>query len=203
MISASGDDVPFTKTRRSVLLTETKCVFQTAWLLLRRQIALPRWTVGTSVAFADGTRSVVYRETTMRDHHDDLVLIVVRFKLRFIGRNRLAHWLFRFESLFNTVLFAAHPGFETKLWLTDHDTAYYRGIYEWRGRRAGIEYAENLKVVLRPWVCEASFAYHVMEGMTRAEYLEGMAGHELSRAEDGWWQATSSSPLAAWGDESR
>lgn len=173
-------------------------------MLMQNRIAMPRGEVGAPLVFADGSRSMVYRETAMRyRHHDDLVLIVVRFKLRFIGLNRLAHWLFRRESLFNTVLFAAHPGFETKLWLTDHETGYYRGIYEWRGRRAAAEYAENLRVVLRPWVCEGSFAYRVIEGMTRAGYLEGMAGDEPSRSEDGWWQVASSSSLVGRGDESR
>ncbi|MFZ0013286.1 MAG: hypothetical protein WAL25_04140, partial [Acidimicrobiia bacterium] len=204
MISASAEAVPRGKSRLSVLLTEVQCVLRTGWMLMRDRIALPREVVGALVVFADGSRSVVYRETAMRHRHDDgLVLIVVGFKLRFIGLNRLAHWLFRFESLFNTLLFAAYPGFETKLWLTDRDTAYYRGIYEWRGRPAGIEYAENLRVVLRPWVCEGSFAYHVIDGVTRAEYLDGMASGGGSRPGDEWWRAASSSQLVAWADESR
>jgi hypothetical protein len=171
---------------------------------MRNQVALPRGKVGTTVAFADGSRSMIYRETTMRERRDDgLVLLVVRFRLRLIGTNRLAHWLFRLESLFNTLLFAAHPGFETKLWLTDQDTGYYRGIYEWRGRPAAIEYAESLKVVLRPWVCEGSFSYYVIEGVTRTEYLDGVALDGRSIPGDGWWQAASSSPLVAPTDESR
>ena len=83
------------------------------------------------------------------------------------------HWLFRLESLLNTVLFAAHRGFQTKLWLTDRDTGYYRGIYEWEGADAAVEYAETLRVVLKPWVQDGSFAYRVIEGQSRDDYLDG------------------------------
>ena len=163
---------PVAKGAFSVLLIETSCVLRTLWLLIRNRIAQPRANVRRPIVFADGTRSVVYRETAMRARHlDNLVLIVVRFRLRIIGSSRVAHWLFRVESLLNTLLFAAHPGFETKLWLTDRQTGYYRGIYEWRGHREADEYAETLRVVLRPWVERGSFAYQVIEGVSRADYL--------------------------------
>ena len=80
------------------------------------------------------------------------VMLAVRFRLRFIGSSRLGHALFRFESLFNTLLFAAHRGFHSKLWLTDPTTDYYRGIYEWEDEESAIEYAETLRIVLAPWV---------------------------------------------------
>jgi len=120
------------KSRTSVLIAETRCVARTLLLLARNEIGLPKENRARRIVFADRSRSDVYRETAMRRRtHQGLVLIVVRFRLRLIGSSRLAHWLFRLESLFNTLLFAAHRGFQTKLWLTDRDTGYYRGIYEW------------------------------------------------------------------------
>ncbi len=178
------------KSRRSVFVTEVRCAMRTIALLIGNRIALPRENVGRTVTFADGSRAQVYRESVMRERHSDgLVLIAVRFRLRLIGSNRLAHWLFRVESLLNTLLFAAHPGFEAKLWLTDRDTGVYRGIYEWRGARAAVEYAETLEVVLAPWAEPASFAYEVIEGLTRDDYLAGVLDEDTSRPDDDWWRA--------------
>lgn len=161
------------KRRFSVLLIETECVARTISLLIRHRITQPRNNVGKRFVFGAGPPSEVYRETAMRDRrYDDLVLIVVRFRLRWIGVNPFWHALFRFESLFNTLLFAAHRGFETKLWLTDRETGYYRGVYEWRDRDAANEYCETLRVVLRPWAEGQSFGYEVIENLTRSEYLD-------------------------------
>jgi hypothetical protein len=188
------------KSRISVLLTETRCVGKTLALLARKEIALPVENRGRSVVFADGSRSEVYRETAMRRRrYEGLVLIAVRFRLRLIGSSRLAHMLFRFESLFNTLLFAAHRGFQTKLWLTDRETGYYRGIYEWEGRDAAIDYAETLRVVLRPWVQAGSFAYQVIEDRSRDRYLEGVTPDEMSAARDGWWLPVQSLGVTAHG----
>lgn len=188
------------KTRTSVFFTETRCVAKTLTLLARNEIALPTENRGRSVFFADGTRSEVYRETTMRRRrYQGPVLIAVRFRLRLIGSSRLAHWLFRVESLFNTLLFAAHRGFQTKLWLTDLETGYYRGIYEWEGRDAALDYAETLRVVLRPWVQSGSFAYRVIEDRSRSNYLEGVSRVEISAEDSGWWLPVRSSEVTTNG----
>jgi hypothetical protein len=176
-----------TKRKLRVLATETRCVLSTLGLLARNELALPRHNVGRSVVFADGTRSEVYRETVMRKRrYQGLVLLVVRFRLRLIGSSRLAHWLFRVESLANTLLFAAHPGFQTKLWLTDRGTSFYRGIYEWEGVEAAVEYAETLRVVLRPWAQSGSFAYRLIEGRSRDDYLQGVEASPPNH-EEAWW----------------
>jgi hypothetical protein len=177
-----------TKSWLSVLGAEMRCVASTLAMLARNEIALPEANVGRLVVFADGSRSEVYRETAMRCHRDEgSVLIAVRFRLRLIGSSRLGHWLFRIESLLNTILFAAHRGFQTKLWLTDRNTGYYRGIYEWEGAGAAAEYAETLRVVLKPWAQDGSFAYRVIEGHSRDDYLAGAIITESLQPEDGWW----------------
>ncbi len=186
-----------TKRRLWVLAAETRCVLSTLGLLARHEVAMPRDNVGRSVVFADGTRSEVYRETAMRKRrYLGLVLLVVKFRLRFIGSSRLAHWLFRVESLFNTLLFAAHRGFQTKLWLTDRRTWFYRGIYEWEGMEAAVEYAETLRVVLRPWVQSGSFAYQIIEGRSRDDYLQGVEV-EPSEQEEAWWRSMRSGAVSA------
>lgn len=188
IVDTTRPDGGAVKTRIAVLAAETRCVARTLALLARNEIALPTENRGRRVLFADGSRSDVYRETTMRRRtYEGLVLIVVRFRLRLIGSSRLAHWLFRLESLVNTLLFAAHRGFQTKLWLTDRQTGYYRGIYEWEGPDAAVEYAETLRVVLRPWVQHGSFAYRIIEGRSRVEFLAGVEPKEAPVPDEAWW----------------
>jgi hypothetical protein len=182
--------IPRRKGMAAVLFAEIRCVLATLGLLRRNELAQPREEVGRVIEFADCTRSRIYRETVMRSRCDDgLVLMVVRFRLRLIGTSRLGHWLFRCESVLNTVLFAGHRGFQTKLWLTDSSTGYYRGIYEWRGRTSAEEYAETLRVVLHPGVEQGSFAYRVIENQSRQNYLEGLVTQSQGavHAGQGWW----------------
>ena len=170
----SSRQTPTRKSALSVLAIETRCAISTLGLLARGKLAQPNDLVDSHVEFADGSVSRIYRETSMRDPESPpQVMLAVRFRLRLIGSSRLGHALFRFESLFNTLLFAAHRGFHSKLWLTDPRTDYYRGIYEWADEESAIEYAETLRIVLAPWVKRGSVAYRIMRGVGRPDFLEG------------------------------
>jgi hypothetical protein len=173
----------------TVFRVEFKCALRTLSLLLRDQIRMPNDLVGRELVFADGTRSAIFRETERRGVRTrQRVMLVVRFRLRLIGSSRAAHALFRFESVFNTLLFAAHRGFHTKLWLTDRTTDYYRGIYEWQDAESAVAYAEALRVVLSPWAQTGSFAFRVIDGVPRSEFLDGQVVPDSSDApEDLWW----------------
>jgi hypothetical protein len=158
----------------SVLTIEIRCAISTLALIARGKLAQPNDLVDSNIEFADGSVSTIYRETCMRGLETaPHVMLAVRFRLRFIGSSRLGHALFRFESIFNTLLFAAHRGFHSKLWITDRKTDYYRGIYEWEDEKSAIEYAETLRIVLAPWVQRGSFAYRIMNGVSRPDFLEG------------------------------
>ena len=172
-----------------VMLIELRCILQTLVMLATGKIGMPGGEVGRRIVFADGSTSRIYRETTsMTDVIADPVLLVVRFRLRLIGTNRLAHALFRLESLLNTLLFAAHRGFRTKLWLTDTATGFYRGIYEWEGFDAVADYAEVLRVVLAPWAEADSFRYRVIEGPDRESFLKGqVAAENPEETRELWW----------------
>jgi hypothetical protein len=173
----------------TVVRAEFRCVLSTLALLMGGRIRMPREMVGREIVFADGSRSRIYRETAMRDvGSSPEVMLAVRFRLRLIGSSRVGHALFRFESLFNTLLFAAHRGFHTKLWLTDRSTNYYRGIYEWQDADSAAEYAEVLRVVLSPWAVSGSFGYRVIERTRRTDYLEGQVEPDSSDiSKDLWW----------------
>ena len=179
----------------NVMLIELRCMLRTLVMLAAGKIEMPGRERGRTITFSDGSSSRIYRETTLiAGRSVDPVLLVVRFRLRLIGTNRLAHALFRFESLFNTVLFAAHRGFRTKLWLTDLTTGFYRGVYEWDGLDSATEYAEVLRVVLRPWVEKDSFAYRFLERFDRDSYLDGQVdGVAENESAMLWWLPVPSS----------
>ena len=172
-----------------MLTIELRCAISTLGLIARRKLGQPIDLVDSYIEFADGSVSRIYRETTMRHlETTPQVMLAVRFRLRFIGSSRLGHALFRFESLFNTLLFAAHRGFRSKLWLTDRTTGYYRGIYEWEDEGSALEYAETLRIVLAPWAQPGSFAYRILDGVSRSEFLEGrLSLADLVNEDDGWW----------------
>lgn len=172
----------------TVVLVEIRCMLLTLTLLGRRKIQLSSSEVGRRITFGDGTTSTVYRETTREPPPaTDPVLLAVRFRLRFLGSSRVGHAVFRFESLLNTLLFAAHEGFQTKLWLTDKDTGFYRGLYERADPRSAVEYAETLRVVLRPWVQSGMFAYRIVEDVSRADFLDGRLMPPEGDPATPWW----------------
>lgn len=157
----------------------------TAGMVASGRLAQPRDHIGTEITFADGTRSVVFRETVARTGRQvEPVVLVVCFRLRYIGRNRLAHWVFRRTCVVNTPLFAGFPGFRTKLWLADRDGGDYRGIYDWDGAAAAEHYAMALCRVLAPVSVSGSVRWRVIPATHRDDYLVPSAG-------DGgpdWWR---------------
>jgi hypothetical protein len=178
-----SDDAPMTAARAF-----GASVLATGRLLLRRQLRRPRGHVGRRIDFADGTSFRVYRETVRVARDQQPAVLVVRFRLRLVGRSRLLQAMFRAESLLNTPLFAGFPGFRSKLWLTDDRTGEYRGIYDWDGRGRAWSYATTLSGLLRPVCLPGSVTFHVEPHVGRDEYLARDAVASAGDAPtDHWW----------------
>lgn len=152
-------------TLREVLVSVARCATSTVRLLAARRLAMPRDRVGTEFAFADGSRSVVFRETVARNRSpEESVLLLVSFRLRFIGRNRLAHKVFRVTCVVDTPLFAGFPGFRSKYWLADLETGDYRGAYDWNGAAAAEHYARVLSRILALVTVLGSVRWRIVPG---------------------------------------
>lgn len=165
---------------------------QAARLLAGGRLRLPGAWLGRRLTFADGTTSVVFRETAMVGVPvADPAVLVVQFRLRLIGTNRLAHALFWRECLLHTLLFAGFPGFRTKLWLSDLQTGVYRGVYEWDGGDRAVAYAETLARLLRLVSERGSVRYHVVPGLRRDDLPAGMAAGSNGRE---WWRLVAMPP---------
>ena len=140
------------------------CIASTARLLGQHRLRLPARRVGTQLHFADGTSARVYRETVAdRGATLDPCVLVVEFRLRAV--RGWGHTAFRWESLFNTPLFAGFPGFVSKLWLADDERGRYRGLYQWDGPRLAENYARALWRVLALVSVRGSIHYVVLPGL--------------------------------------
>lgn len=107
-----------------------------AWsnLAANGALASPKEWVGARLRFQDGTAPFVFRETVRRKAStDDPAVIVIQFRLTFLGSSPSRHAAFRRECILHTPLFAGFPGFRSKQWADDLRTGVYAGIYEWQG----------------------------------------------------------------------
>ncbi len=162
-----------------------RCLVDVVRSLRQRRLHQPSANLGRVIAFADGTRATVYRETV----HDngpvtEPVSLIVAFRLRWVGGNRVVHRLFRLESVCNTVLFAGFDGFVSKLWMTADDKHMYRGVYEWDGYDSAVDYVRALWWPLMVVSRRDSIRFHVVGESTRASLLDGAHGD----SDGSWWQ---------------
>jgi len=173
-----------------VLRALISCATRTVRLLRQRRMHLPRTHVGMRLSFADGTSARVYRETVIdRGATADPCVLVVEFRLRVVrGRG---HAAFRWESLFNTPLFAGFPGLVSKLWLAHDERGRYRGLYEWDGAGRAAAYARALWWVLALVSVRGSIRYVVLPGLRRDEVLERPDVLSAAGADGAaWWRLT-------------
>jgi hypothetical protein len=165
-----------------------RCVRAWGNLVANGRLASPREWVGVDLHFQDGTSPFVFRETVRSEATtDDPAVIVIQFRLAFLGSNQFLHAAFRRECILHTPLFAGFPGFRSKLWADDVQTGVYSGIYEWQGADAASHYAERMVGLLTPFSNPATARYHVIEHHRRNDFLSNRreAGDGGSRA---WWQ---------------
>ena len=177
----------------AALRAVTSCAANTARLLWRRRLHLPRGHVGMRLRFADGTSARVYRETVVdRDATRDPCVLVVGFRLRAV--RGWGHAVFRCESLLNTPLFAGFPGLVSKLWLADDERGRYRGLYEWDGPKRAEAYARALWRVLALVSVPGSIHYVVLPGLRRDELLaRPQVLADVAADAAGWWR-----PAEVW-----
>ncbi|GAA2864857.1 hypothetical protein GCM10010472_22720 [Pseudonocardia halophobica] len=146
----------------------------TTRLFVSGAFARPAGLIGRRLRSDDGSRSTVFRETALRGRPpSDPVVLVVRFRLRWVGRSRWAHAVFRATCGLSTPLFAGFPGFVTKLWLADPWTGVYRGVYEWDGAERAEWYAARLTRVLALVSVRGSISHVVVEGLDRGRFVDG------------------------------
>ena len=181
------------------MATFARSAVATFRLMAAGRLTTPRTYLGRRLRFADGTTSLVFRETAIGGHDPrDPAVLVVQFRLRAFGHRRFLHALFRRECILHTPLFAGFPGFQSKLWITDAATGVYRGLYEWDGPERAADYADQLVRLLIPLSTHDSVHYHVIPGTRRQDLFDtpGLAVAGQEQQADAWWRLVES-PEAA------
>jgi hypothetical protein len=114
-------------------------------------ISRPKSRLGQRYRPDRGGVYTVFRETDGDDGvAGEPAVLVVGFRLKVIGTNRIAHWFFQRMCLLTTPFWSGFRGFRIKLWMVDQETKDYLGIYEWADGENARAYAETLCRVLRP-----------------------------------------------------
>ena len=181
---------PTITTRRQVARAFVGSARTTANLIFSGRLIQPRELVGARLRFQDGSAFVVFRETAVvAPPNREPATLVVEFKLRLIGRNRLAHAIFRRECVVHTPLFAGFSGFRSKLWVADRVTGSYRGVYEWDGADRAERYAITLGRLLAVLSVPGSVRHQVVPGLPRDRFLHGYDDpQDGSDTGDLWWR---------------
>jgi hypothetical protein len=174
--------------RLAALRDYGECAGQWARMATHHGLLRPHDLVGSTVEFADGSTSRIFRETCVADPVTaEPVLLVIRFRLAFLGDVEALHTGFRYECLIHTPLFAGFPGFRSKLWLEDLHTRTYRGIYQWDGADAATAYAGRMVGLLAPFSNRGTARWHIVPGLLRSVYL-GNPDATTGGADDAWWR---------------
>jgi hypothetical protein len=156
-------------------------------LVTRSRLASPKTWVGVRMRFEDGTSPFVFRETLLREARtDDPAVLVIQFRLAFLGSGRYLHAAFRRECVLHTPLFAGFPGFRSKLWADDIRTGVYAGLYEWQDAGLATHYATRMVGLLSPFSNPGTARYKVIEHLRRDDFLADRGRTRKSPGD--WWE---------------
>lgn len=174
-----------------------RCAREWGRLTARARLASPRERLGVELPFRDGTRPFIFRETALRDPRtDDPAVIVIEFRLAFLGSNPSLHAAFRRECVLHTPLFAGFPGFRSKLWADDVGTGVYAGVYEWQGADQARHYAERMVGLLAPFSTSGTARYRVIEHRRRDDFLSGPTERSPGDS-SAWWELAEAPRVSA------
>ncbi|HEY6566755.1 MAG TPA: hypothetical protein VI341_04470 [Actinomycetota bacterium] len=174
-----------------------RCAIRTVEMIARHHLHQPTRNVGRRVGWADGTASVVYRETVAEGPATATpTTLVVSFRLRRV-RSAWLHALFRFESELNTVLFAGFPGFISKLWFANDERGVYRGLYDWRDPVSAEAYVRALWWAVLVVSERDSIHYAILPGVCRDEILGDPSLTDAFAPDEpaAWWRVASARPV--------
>lgn len=154
-------------------------------VIWRGRLHLRRGRAGRRYVIEDGRVYQVFRETFLAAATSDPVVLVVGFRLRWLGTKRLLHWLFQRVCILTTPFWSGLSGFRTKLWMVAPATCQYLGIYEWDGADRAQDYVQALVRVLRPLSVENTVWYTLHPGERLDPYLAARDAKLLLKPEGG------------------
>lgn len=141
-------------------------------LLIRRRLHLHRERLGYAYEITGRSLYSIFRET-VNTHclQQENVVLVVGFRLKWIGSNPFFHWLFQRVCIITTPFWSGLPGFHVKLWMVDQSTKNYSGIYEWKGEKHAQQYVKALIRVLDKVSVKGSVWYSLYPGIKLETFM--------------------------------
>lgn len=142
-------------------------------LIFHWQLGLGRQWLGKTYTIDWGGRYRVFRESvSTKPAKGEVVILVVVFRLKLIGSNPIAHWLFQRLCILTTPFWSGCDGFHIKLWMVDRATKNYAGIYSWHGREQALKYVTALERVLRAVSTPDSVKWQIIADHQFGDYLQ-------------------------------
>lgn len=155
----------------SIVAAGARSVWCFVGLVLAGNLHLSHRLLAKSYAIDEGGTYTVFRQTESMDSvRDSPVVLVVGFRLKLIGNNRIMHWVFQRVCILTTPIWSGFKGFRVKLWMVDARTKNYIGIYKWAGKNHAQKYVNYLVPVLNIFSVSSSVWYNVYE-VDFEEYL--------------------------------
>lgn len=173
-------------------LNPIRSALTAAFLWLEGRLRLPGDRIGDVLVTESGQSFTVYRETTVTPddpaHTDASAILAFRFHLRLVPDSVVPYAVRVFEpvSILTTPFFAGLPGFRTKLWLSDHDTDDYQGVYEWASAQDAKRYARALGQLMDHLWILGSVSHEVVEDTTLDEYIATHSPEKRGRDSPSW-----------------
>lgn len=137
-------------------------------------LRMRRSRIGETIRAEDGEIYEVFLETTGReaDARQHTTVLLVGFRLRFVGQSRLLNLAFRHVCLLSAPLWSGFPGFRDKLWMASPRTRSYLGVYEWADELNAKAYVNWIVNLLLPFTIAGSIWYDIVAEETITNYLD-------------------------------
>lgn len=136
------------------------------------QLYLSRKRLGTLYKVEKAGDYGIFRKTVSRKNTGEPeCVLIVGFRLKFIGGNPFFHYLFQRLCILTTPFWSGFNGFRVKLWMVTPKSKNYLGIYKWEGSKNAQTYVEVLVKVLKPLSTKNSVWYKLYPNQNFESYL--------------------------------
>ena len=150
----------------TVPLSIIKAIFKVVTFKLR----FPRHYCNKTIKMDDGSEFRTFRHMHLTAHDSDSTgsIFIVHFKFK-----RFSHKTNVRLSRIPILMIAGFPGFRDKLWMIDHDTDYWQGIYQFASGEAIDGYRQSFVLhIMNKRAQSDSITYQIIRNQEIDNYLE-------------------------------
>ncbi len=121
------------------MITVINSIFRTIFYLITGKLKFSNRYLGKTVTMNDGLKFKIFRHIRLNKYkNSNNAIFIVRFKFK-----KFSHKTNIKTSKIPIPLIAGFKGFKEKIWMIDHDTGYWQGIYQWESIDSITEYKKS------------------------------------------------------------